>query len=128
MDRELSLPKLSASMSFTIKVPGEQGIEESYVYAGSIPEEVMDAYQALIGDGKARITVSSDMAIKNFGTGAGAMVSVSLCCNQDEDTIDKAIQMAGQLARSYAMEQRAVAEEELQKKLSGNVGNPNYGS
>lgn len=127
MEREIHLPKLSATMDITIKVQGEPDFVENFVYSGPLPEEVMDAYQALVGDAKARVTVAADMAIKNYGTGAGAMVSVSLSCNQDEDTIDKAIQMAGQLARSYAVEQRAVAEEELNKKMAGNAGAPNYG-
>jgi hypothetical protein len=127
MDYELALPKMTASMDIVIKVPGGEGIDENYVYSGPLPEEVMDAYQKIVGDAKARVTVSADMAIKNYGTGAGAMVSVSLSCNQDEETIDTAIQMAGQLARSYAMEQRSVAEEELNKKMSGNAGTPNYG-
>ncbi len=78
-----------------------------------IPENYMLDARKLVGDGLARITVSADMALKEFGSGAGAMVSVSLTCNQDQDTIEKTIDLAGTIARQYAVEQHKLAEEEL---------------
>lgn len=78
-----------------------------------IPEKYMQDCKKLIGDGLARITVSTDMALKDFGSGAGAMVSVSLTCNQDQDTIDKTIDLAGSIAREYCVEQHKLAEEAL---------------
>ena len=58
-----------------------------------IPENYMLDARKLVGDGLARITVSADMALKEFGSGAGAMVSVSLTCGQDQDTIEKTIDL-----------------------------------
>ena len=88
-----------------------------------IPRNIMDEIAKIAGDGKARVTVSTDFGIKEFGTGTSAMCSVSLTCNQDETSIDKAIGIAGDLARSYALEQRAQAErsfnELMQQKASG---------
>jgi hypothetical protein len=82
-----------------------------------LSEDIMDEIKSIAGDGKARVTVSSDFGIKEFGTGTSAMCSVSLTCNQDEVSIDKAVSIAGSLARSYALEQRAQAEESFKKLM-----------
>ena len=82
-----------------------------------IPRSIMDEIAKIAGDGKARVTVSSDFGIKEYGNGTSAMCSVSLTCNQDETSIDKAIGIAGDLARSYALEQRAQAEVAFKQLL-----------
>ncbi len=79
------------------------------------PGNYMDKYKELLGDANARVSVSADMALKDFGSGAGAMVTVTLSCNQDQTSIDKAIALAGEMAREYCSEQRSLAEQELQK-------------
>lgn len=101
-----------AKVSITRKF-GPQGSEIIDVGQTEIPEKYMQDCKKLVGDGLARITVSADMALKDFGSGAGAMVSVSLTCNQDQDTIDKAIDLAGEIARQYCVEQHKLAENEL---------------
>jgi len=88
-----------------------------------IPRSIMDEIAKVAGDGKAKVTVSTDFGIKEFGTGTSAMCSVSITCNQDEASIDKAIGIAGELARSYALEQRAQSEKAfndlMQQKAAG---------
>ena len=73
----------------------------------------MDVYESVVGNGLAKVTVSADMSIKDFGTGASAMVAITLTCNQDEETIDRAVVLAADLARNFAMVNRQRAENEL---------------
>lgn len=124
------LPKFYSGMSLVI--PGEPDVH--YSFTGEVPKEVMDAYQEVIGNGLARVSVSADMGIKDFGTGASAMVSISLTCGQDEQTLARAVYLAGNLARHFAHQNRQAAETELmgviaQKKQveAGSPGRPNYG-
>jgi len=103
------LPKISAGM--TLEVKGHPAVH--YTFSGELPKEVMDAYEQVVGNGLAKVSVSADMGIKEFGTGASAMVSISLTCNQDGKTIEQAVELASGLARGFAMENRQRAENEL---------------
>lgn len=76
-------------------------------------DDPVDELAVLIGNGLAKVTVSADMAIKDYGSGAGGMCSVTLTCNQDEKTIEKAISLAGSVARAYAQENRKLANDLL---------------
>jgi hypothetical protein len=89
------LPKISGGMSIEIK--GQPPIH--YTYAGEVPKEVMDVYEQIVGNSLAKVSVSADMGIKDFGTGASSMVSISLTCNQDSKTIEKAVELAGTSSR-----------------------------
>lgn len=77
----------------------------------------MDQYQQLIGDANASVSVSTDMGVKKFGSGASAMVTVSLTCNQDQQTIARAIDLAAQTGRYYAKGYQQQAESELRTML-----------
>jgi hypothetical protein len=102
-------------MGMLITIPGDPDTQLTYV--GEIPRELMDFYTEIVGNALARVSVSADMGIKEFGTGASALVTVSLSCNQDGPTIQRAIEGAGQMARTYAAQQRHQAEAELQRVL-----------
>jgi hypothetical protein len=105
------LPKLSASV--VIDIPKLKQIIK-YDYQGEVPKELMDAYERIVGNGLAKVTIGADMAVKDFGTGATGSCFVTLTCNQDEKTIDEAARLAGELARAYAQENRQRGETELQ--------------
>ena len=107
MNRES--PKFTAVM--TLEVKGSPAVH--YIYDGEVPKELMDAYEAVVGNGLSKVSVASDMGIKEFGTGASSMVSVTLTCNQDEKTLETALGLAGTLARGWALENRQRAENEL---------------
>lgn len=102
-------------------------------FTDEVPKEVMDAYEQVVGNGLAKVSVSADMSIKDFGTGASAMVSITLSCNQDERTIVQAVNLAGGMARYFAKENRQHAETELQgiiqqrQQPAGSATRPNYG-
>ncbi len=91
--------------------------EEVLNYTGETPKEIMDRFKALIGDGNATVTVGTDMGLKNYGRGVSVMVSVSLACNQDEQTINAAVELAASAGRYYAHKFQSEGESELRAKL-----------
>lgn len=125
METSRSLPKVVVSATYSPRKGEEYTAQDPNP---NIPKEVMDEIQQIIGNGLARVTVSADFGIKDFGTGASAMCSVSLTCNQDTQTIERAAKIAGDLARDLAQEQRQNAENELQGIISGRAqgGRPPY--
>ena len=118
IEGELRLPKITISTEIVFK-DSNQVIASAYdVDPRDLPGNIMDEIKQLIGDGNARVTISADFGIKDYGTGASAMASVSLTCNQDQQTIERAARIAGDLARDFAQEQRARAEQELEALIS----------
>lgn len=120
-------PKVTVSTEFRWKrdrEPDEVITAQYQVNPSDIPRSYMDEIKTLIGDGLARVTVSADFGIKDFGTGASAMASVSLTCNQDIQTIERAARLAGDLARDIAQEQRQRAENELQTLIHQRSSDP----
>ena len=93
-----------------------------------LPEEYMDQYKQILGNAQAKVSVGADMALKEFGSGAGAHVSVTLSCDQSQDVIETAIDLAGKIARAYCVEQQKQAEQELlasqaqKQQLGGGYG------
>lgn len=101
------LPKVTISKTW-----GDKNNTQSEVGQVDLPEKYMDIYEKLKGDGSSKVTVAADLALKDFGSGAGAMVSVTLSCGQDAKSIEEAIDLAGKLAREYCVEQHKLAEQE----------------
>ena len=92
----------------------------------------MDAYQALVGDGKAEVAVGADMGTKDFGNGVSSWLSCKLTCNQDLATMANAATLAGQFARYYNRLQYEEADKEFQamlaqKKQEKALPTPNFG-
>ena len=90
------------SVSGTIEV---YGADCSHPFSFPLTHEdldmPMDKIAKLVGDADARVTTSLDMADKKFGRGFGAHVSVSLSCEQDKKTLDKAAEISLDLAGEY---------------------------
>jgi len=107
-ETKLHTPKITVST----EKKGGKNIETAQ-YQLAVPGAYVDEIRNLIGDGNARVTVSADFGIKDFGTGASAMCSVSLTCDQSAKGIEEAARIAGEMARDIAQEQRARAENEL---------------
>jgi len=82
-----------------------------------VPMSIQDAYVRVAGDGKARVSVTVDVGIKDFGTGVSSSCTVSLSCNQDQGTIQEAAQLAGDFARDFAKENRERADIELRQLM-----------
>lgn len=98
----------------------------SFSSCEELPEEFMSQMKAIIGDGKARVGVSIDIAVKDFGTGAGAMCTVSLTCDQDENAVSLAGQLAGHYALYIAGMERQKAVDYLQQLQLQTAQKPAY--
>lgn len=105
-------PKVLASMQ--IVIPGQPAINYT---SDEVPVSIQDMYTRIIGDGKAKVAVTVDVGIKDFGTGVSSSCTVVLTCNQDQRTIQEAADLAGAFARDYAKENRERADMELQQLL-----------
>ncbi len=114
-------PKFVASMTFSL--PDKSQIVRD-IYRGDPPMEVQDEYSRLAGDGKARVSASTDMSIKDFGTGASAMCSVSITVNQDQGSIERGLQVCWWLAKKYATQFRQEAEQEMLNILASRGATP----
>jgi hypothetical protein len=113
MNVRLREPRFTVSCQFEA-----EGIQTtSFIYEGEKPRELMDQYQQIAGDGKASISVSTDMAVKKFGNGASAMVTISLTCGQDQQSLQTALGLAASMGRWYAKQFQAEAEAELRNQL-----------
>jgi hypothetical protein len=126
MPRVVRLP--SRKGCITITFYGQRSIDR---FVGEPPGELMDAYQAVVGDGKAEVSVGVDMGTKEYGNGVSTWVSCKLACGQDLNSMSTAVDLAGQFARHFARQQYDAADAEFQKmtnqKKMGNCPVPNFG-
>lgn len=63
-----------------------------------------DKLVELVGDGRARVTISIEQKDSNYGSGFGAFASVTLSCSQETGSIERAGQLATGLASQLAAE------------------------
>mgnify|MGYP006273500341 CR=1 FL=1 len=121
-----SIPKFHAS--FVVTIPGHP--KNVSTYEGPIPEELMDEYQKIIGDGLAKVSISVDVSMKDYGAGASSMASVTLTCGQTESQIRVAQEMAKDLAMEFAYKNANLAKEVYKSLAHGSSGavpgKPNY--
>jgi hypothetical protein len=85
------------------------------VSEGDVPEEVMAFSDAVVGNGQARVSVSTPVDMKTFGNGSGASVSITLSCNQDDETIATVVRQLGAWTRFFAKEQASMADDEFRQ-------------
>ncbi len=64
-------------------------------------QDQKDRFKSLVGDGLAKVTVSKDLGEKDFGSGGGVVVSVTLTCDQSESGINSAIALANEVATNH---------------------------
>ena len=71
-------------------------------------EEQMSSLDELTGDAKARVTVSADLASSiEFGNKAGAMVSISVTCDNSEEAIRGVHEITHPIAKELVQEDLA---------------------
>lgn len=87
--------------SLTFRVFEKGYPDQIFTYEGDMPEQLQDQFRRIIGDGLARVSVGVPLDLKDFGSGGGAHVSVSLTCNQDANSIHQAHELAMQAALYY---------------------------
>lgn len=67
-----------------------------------VPMSTVNKMQEILGDGNATVTVGLDVKQSvDYGNSAGCSVFVKLTCNQDEDSIEKAHNIATELAKKW---------------------------
>lgn len=120
MDYTHQIPTIKGSAEVTWRVRGEVGANhaERELFQEGLPEGWMDAYQQVVGDGKGSITIGTDMGLKDFGNGATATVFVKLTCDQSEAGLNRAAELATNLAVHYADQARMKAEAKLQEAVT----------
>lgn len=61
-------------------------------------QQQADKYKAIIGDGLGRVSVGRDLGEKDFGSGGGVIVNITLTCDQSEGGLNAAIRLAHELS------------------------------
>lgn len=64
-------------------------------------QEQQDRFQALAGNGLAKVTVGRELSEKDYGNGGGVIVNVTLTCDQNEQSIRAAAALAHEVAESH---------------------------
>ena len=108
-----SLPQVSAFMEISIDEYHPDGHVERKTYNGNIPEELMDQFADLVGNGLARISVGADIAQKDYGNGTGGSVTVTVTCNQDGETMARATALAQSCARTWCKQHQEQMQAEF---------------
>ena len=76
-------------------------------------QQQQDQYKAILGDEKARISVGRDLSEKDFGSGGGVMVNVTLTCDQSQPAISQAISLANDIANGAAWYYHGLMKQQL---------------
>ena len=76
------------------------------------------ALSECVGDGLAKVTVSGDMAVNDFGTKAGAFVSVNVTCGNSEEEISMAHDVARDMVHKLLQEDIEDMEALLDSRLN----------
>lgn len=98
----IDLPLTSMKVYARVVVNDQQIENNVYEGEAKMTQQQQDQFQALVGDGKARVSVGRDLANKDFGNGGGVLVNVTLTCDQSQPAIQQAIHMAYQMADQAA--------------------------
>lgn len=88
---------------------------DHHLYEGDVimSQEQQERFKALIGDGLSKVTVSRDLGEKDFGSGGGVIVSVTLTCDQSEASVHNAINLAHEVANKHAWYYQQMLKQQL---------------
>jgi hypothetical protein len=85
-----------------------------------IPEEYMSALEPHIGDAQAKVTVGAELGhSRDYGCKATAFVSISVTCNNHEDSIRAVHSLIHPLARKLVNEDLTRMKEDRDAHLVG---------
>jgi len=84
------------------------GDETSAVDNPTAPEALMAFAEQVRGNAGARVSVTTDFGMKDYGNGASGSVTISLDCNEDDNTVQA-------VARGLSSWTIGLAEEHFQK-------------
>lgn len=63
-------------------------------------QQEQDQYRGIVGDGKARVSVSRDISEKDFGQGGSIGINITLTCDQSENGLNWAAYLASEFAKN----------------------------
>lgn len=85
-------------MTVDARATHPQPFHDTYEGEAIMSQQQQDAYKDLLGDEKGKVSVSRDIAEKDFGSGGGVSVMVTLTCDQSRDKVNQAIALAYEIA------------------------------
>src|SRR5512140_1439035 len=80
-----------------------------------VPEEIMAFADQVMGNGQARVAVTADFGMKDFGNGPSGSVTISLSCNQDDATIGNVFQTLKGWTKAMARQHFEEMDKEFQQ-------------
>lgn len=107
------LPKVTGSVDIEVNKK-----HFTSTHDGEVPKAMSDYSQQVMGNGQARVAVTADMSFKDYGNGVNVSVTLSLSCNQDDQTVNNTVQMLGVWSREYCKQQLELARAEYEKLKS----------
>ncbi len=109
MELYTRLPRVLITREY--KIDGQVVSETS----DEVSEEIMAFADQVLGNGQARVAVTADMGMKDFGNGATGSVTISLACNQDDTTIGSVFQTLKGWTRQMARQHFEEMDKEFQQ-------------
>lgn len=82
--------------------PGGEPIHDIYEGDAIMSQAQQDRFQALVGNGLAKVTVGRELSEKDYGNGGGVIVNVTITCDQNEHSIRAAAALAHEVADTHA--------------------------
>lgn len=83
------------------------------------PEDYVDRIEKVLGDANARVSVSGNIGVSDYGNKASASVTVTLTCNQQEGDIVEAHGIAKEIMERFLDEDQRTMEGMLAQALDG---------
>lgn len=90
--------------------------ESMYMYP---PEDWMDELEKVLGDANARVSVTGNVGVSDYGNKASASVTVTLTCNQAEKDIVAAHALAKDMMKHFLDEDQGEMERMLAAAQDG---------
>jgi hypothetical protein len=100
-------------MTIHARIRGRESSHDIYEGEATMSQQQQDQYKDLIGDGLAKVTVGRDLGEKDFGSGGGVIVNVTLTCDQSAAKIGAAIALAHQVADGSAWHYQQQLKQQL---------------
>ena len=72
-----------------------------------------DLFKEIVGNGLSKVSVGRDLGEKDFGSGGGVMINVTLTCDQSAEKIAMAIDLAYKTADSYCWHYQNQIKQQL---------------
>ena len=99
--------------------------ESQFMYP---PEEWMDRIEKVLGDANARVSVTGNVGVSDYGNKASASVSVTLTCDQKEESLVEAHAVAKEMMRHFLAEDQHEMEQMLAQAQDGGTAPPKAAS